>query len=112
MSDVITSGNDLFLPKVKAFVSKVMHVNENDVSEQEAELVTGPGQPLKGCVIEVVGRTIITKARRVAITQVSYVGQVRAEKLPEILSTEILESQFRDDALEQLAAHQAELLGN
>lgn len=106
-SDCISSKQaDYFLPKIKGFIAKVCNVAESEVDETICEEVSGPQQPLKGLVIEVLGNTITTVSSKKRIVVVDHRGQYPASRLEGTLTSEEIAAFFAD-GFEDLAARQA-----
>jgi hypothetical protein len=120
-SDVISrkGAKDMYLGRVKAFITSVTNEPESAVTAQVAEIVTGATQPLKGLIVEVFGRNIVTKAaagRALAagpgsvpetMVAVDYRGQMSVTRLRKLVPADQLSRLgFDEPALVALAAKQ------
>jgi hypothetical protein len=122
-SDVISrkGAKDMYLGRVKAFITSVANEPESAITGKVAEIVTGETQPFKGLVIEVFGRNIVTKAslaralaagvapeKAETMVALDYRGQTSVARLRKLVpADQLLRLGFDEAALTALAAKQA-----
>jgi len=100
--------HDSFLGNVKAFLSKILGLPENDVTEENFYAILDDDQPLCGTYIEVKNRIIETRASK-PFTKINYQREVPAIELAEILSDDEKEAFFPGSALDELIEYEASL---
>ncbi len=98
---------DMFLPNVKAFIACALAMEAEQITEVEAMGVCGVDQPLTGSVVECRNKMIMTKDGN-PFTRVGYQRAVPAKELMDILPPIDQEAFFPNQALQRIAALQAQ----
>jgi len=108
-SEVISraGSKDMYLPRIKGFIMSVLNATEDQVDENVALQVTdGAVQPLKGLVIELVGKNAKTKVNQKDIVRIDWAGQVPVVRLRSVVPAAVLTQSFDEAALTALEARQ------
>lgn len=106
-SHLLMKKHDSFLGNVKALVANVTGCHESEVTKADCERIASAEQPLAGAVIELSARDILTRKNQ-PFTKVSYIREVPATELVELLDEKIVATYFPGDTLADMIAEQAE----
>jgi len=106
VSHLMMKKHDSFLGNVKAMVANVMGAHESEVTKADCERICTAEQPFAGMVVELSGRDILTKKNQ-PFTKISYVREMPAVDLPEILDEKIIATYFPGDTLADMIAEQS-----
>ena len=97
---------DYFDREYRTFLSKVMEVPFEDITEEDATMVLGDDQPLSGLVVEVKGVSVKTKKEK-DFTRCMFVRTVPASEVLGTLDPEIVKRYFPNGRLEAQAKAEA-----
>lgn len=100
VTHLVMQANDYFLSEIKSFIGNVMGIQPEQISEDHANLVFGPDQPLAGTVVEMQARNVVTQAGK-DFTRIVYKREVPAAEVLEALDKDTVVRFFPNDILER-----------
>lgn len=107
VSHLMMAKHESFKGNVKAMIANILGVHETEVSEKDCNDICGEGQPLGGMIIEVRAQNILTRDKR-DFTKVTYVREVPASELFNVLDQKIIDTYFPEDVMAKMLADEAE----
>ena len=95
---------EIFLREIQNFVGGTMEIEPTSLTELDCMEVFGPGQPLRGTVVESIGRTKVTKTGK-QLTTTKFQREVPPAELLNCLPDDLVQRFWPDGALARMAQH-------
>lgn len=105
VTHMLMEKHDSFLGNLKSAIANCFGCDVTEVTKAVCVKVTGTDQALGGMIVEVRNRDITTRAGN-PFTKVSYVREVPAVELADVLSEKILGQFFPGDMLAEMIAEE------